>query len=160
LLSRKPRCVVRKSNTKLIAQIVKYSPKGDIVIASADSSQLKKQDWNFAFKSIPAAYLTGLMLAKNALKKQVKEAILDIGLQRSKKGSRLYALLKGAVDGGLNIPCDVSIFPKQERLEGKHILTCFEKTKNNQFSKIKKQNTPIKDLSKQVETIKTKLLAK
>ena len=33
-------------------------------------------------------------------------------------GSNTFAVLKGAVDAGLDIPCDEGIFPKMERIGG------------------------------------------
>lgn len=36
---------------------------------------------------------------------------LDIGLQRTSTGARVFAAMKGAVDGGLNIPHSTKRFP-------------------------------------------------
>jgi large subunit ribosomal protein L18 len=54
-------------------------------------------------------------------KKGVKTAILDIGLCPSIAGSKTYAALKGAIDAGLKIPADETIFPDEKRLSGEHI---------------------------------------
>ena len=122
LLSRKPRLVIRITNQRVIAQLVQFSPKGDKILVGADSFALKKLGWKHSCKNIPAMYLTGLLLAKKAMEKGHKEAILDVGLQNPKPRGKTYSFLKGVVDGGLTIPHDKEkIFPLQERLEGKHI---------------------------------------
>lgn len=36
---------------------------------------------------------------------------LDVGLQRTTTGARVFAAMKGAVDGGLNIPHSIKRFP-------------------------------------------------
>lgn len=74
-----------------------------------------------------AAYCTGLLLARRLLtqlnmaanfegKTDLAEedssftpdsafrAYLDVGLTRTNKGNRVFAALKGAVDGGLDVP--------------------------------------------------------
>ena len=73
------------------------------------------------------------------MKKEIKEAILDLGLYPSTKGSRIYACVKGVLDAGLNIPCDESIFPSEERIKGLHIAKHLEKFKSlpEEFEKIK-----------------------
>lgn len=121
LQGRKDRLVIRRTNKYLIAQIVKYKPAGDEVVLSSNSKELVKMNWKHSCKNLPASYLTGMLLSKKAKEKKVKEAILDLGLQTPIKKSKLYALLKGAIDGGLNVPCSEDIFPPEERLAGKHI---------------------------------------
>jgi len=140
LLSKKPRLVVRKSLKYITAQIVEFSERGDKVIASAHSKNLKKLGWNFACDNLPAAYLTGLMIGKKALEKNVNEAILDIGLHASTKGNRIYAVVKGALDAGLKIPCAEEMLPSEERIFGYHIAKN-EKFKNlpEEFKRIKEE---------------------
>jgi len=118
LKSGKLRLVVRKSNLHIIAQLIEYGDKGDKIIISASSTELKKYGWTKNTGNIPAAYLVGLLIAKKAGN---KEAILDLGLQSPIKNTRLFAVLKGAIDGGLNINASETVFPTQDRLEGKHI---------------------------------------
>ena len=81
LMSRQARLVVRLTNTKIIAQLVTSTSSGDVVVVAVDSGRLVKLGWNYSGKNIPAAYLTGLLLAKLALKKGVKEGILDTGFR-------------------------------------------------------------------------------
>ena len=119
LLSQKPRVVVRKSLKHMIVQLVSPSEQGDVTLVSAISSELKK----FGLKSTgntPAAYLTGLLFGLRATK-VAKEAVLDIGLQTSSPGSKIYAALKGMIDAGMSIPHDPVMFPSEERIRGEHI---------------------------------------
>ena len=133
LISEKLRLVVRISNTKVIAQIIQFDPKGDIVKVAKESSELTKMGWKGSLKNIPAAYITGMLIAKEALNKGIEEAILDTGLLSPKSGGKVYAFLKGAVDAGLNVPHNEKIFPSEERLNGTHINN-FDK---EQLQKIK-----------------------
>ncbi len=118
LKGRTPRLTVRKFNKNIIAQIITYNPTGDIVVAEAHSKELEKFGWKNSRNNVPASYLVGLLLSK---KSKQKEAILDVGLQKPTKGSRIYSLLKGCVDGGMQIPHDESVLPAKERILGKHI---------------------------------------
>jgi len=135
LLSNKPRLVIRKSINNVLAQVVQYDAKGDKVIVSAHSSELKKYGWDSSKKNLCAAYLVGLLIGGKAKKKDIKEVIVDIGLQKSVKGSKIYSLIKGCVDKGLIVPCSKEIFPSEDRIKGKHIKD-FD---TNKFEEIKKK---------------------
>lgn len=148
LKSDKPRLIIRKTNKNIIIQFAKFDPRGDKIITGISSRELRKRGWNNALRNIPAAYLTGMLAAKTAKKKEIRECVLDMGIHPSIKGGVLYSALKGVIDGGIKVPCG-EIFPTQERIEGKHI-TENEKTKytksqhkeiNNQFNKIRKEIT-------------------
>ena len=122
LISGLPRLVARKTNKHIIAQIVKASIEGDRVLASAHSSELRKKfGWLGSLKNLPAAYLTGLLCGYRALKRNVKKAILDIGLQTPSKGARVFAVMKGCIDAGIEIPHGEEILPSEERIKGQHI---------------------------------------
>jgi large subunit ribosomal protein L18 len=121
LLAEKPRVVIRKQLNNTIVQVVEYSDKGDKIIVSCHSNELKKLGWKNSTGNVPAAYLTGLLLGKKAGKAKCSEAILDIGLQKSVKGSRIYAGLKGCIDSGIAIPHSDEILPSDDRINGKHI---------------------------------------
>lgn len=145
LKSSKLRVVVRGSHNNFIVQLIKSELKGDKVVLSAYTRELIKYGWNKHRGNVPSAYLAGYLLGKKAIKNNINEAILDVGLQSLTKGNRLYAALKGSVDAGLNIPYDNSMLPKEERIKGKHIsdeiIALFEKTKqaiNNRF----RENNP------------------
>ena len=119
-----PRAVVRISNTQTICQLVEFNPEGDIVIASVNGKTLvDKYSWpeDASRKSIPASYLTGFALAKNAMSSGHESAILDIGLSASSKGSRVFAALKGMIDAGLEIPHGEDVLPDEDRINGMHI---------------------------------------
>ncbi|MFH1290146.1 MAG: 50S ribosomal protein L18 [Nanoarchaeota archaeon] len=133
LKSEKPRLVIRKTNRYILVQIVESDIAQDKVIARASSKDLLQKGWpkekSGSLKSLPAAYLTGYLLAKN-LKVKINEAILDMGLQRNIKGSRIYAVLKGAVEAGLNVPHNPEVFPSEEKIKQNETLkTIFEKVK-------------------------------
>ena len=135
----KYRLVARITSGKVIAQIVYATLTGDKVICQATSSELKKFGLKNAYTSYSAAYATGLLLARRLLKQlkldglykgtakidgnvydvstQVAEsrrpftAVLDIGIRRPTIGNRVFAVLKGATDGGIHIPHSPRKFP-------------------------------------------------
>lgn len=135
LLANKPRLVVRKSLKNIFAQIIKYDEKGDKVVVSAHSSELKKYGYGGSKGNIPSAYLVGLLVGSKSKNKNVNELVLDIGLQNSVRGSRVYSVLKGCVDSGLNIPHSKDILPTLDRIKGKHIKD-FD---SNKFEEVKKK---------------------
>jgi len=120
LKSKEPRIVIRKTNKYIMAQIVMSKEARDFTTIYCNSKELAKFGWSFSFKNLPASYLTGFLTAQKAKKKNIKKAILDLGLQRSIPGSRIYAVVKGAVDNGLEINCKEEMFPKEERIKGNH----------------------------------------
>lgn len=138
LISGTHRIVIRKTNKNMIVQVVDYDDMGDKVIVTASSNELKKQGWSHATGNLPAAYLTGVLAARKSLKKGVKVAIVDLGLQNPSKGSRLFAAVKGAIDGGLEIKCSEEAFPKEERLKGTHISETVSKMFDDVKAKIMK----------------------
>jgi large subunit ribosomal protein L18 len=141
LLSKKPRLVVRKSLKYIRAHIVEFDKKGDRTLAFAFSKELKKFGWNYACDNLPASYLTGLLIGKRALEKGIKEAVLDLGLSPSTKGSRIYACVKGALDAGLKVKVSEKVLPSEERIRGLHIASYLPKFKNiaQDFESIKRK---------------------
>ena len=125
---------MRKTNNATITEIVGYKPEGDTVKAFYSSGSLKKLGWKGHSGNIPASYLAGFVCARKALKAGIKDAVLDIGLATPVHGSRIFAALKGAIDGGVSIPADEKVFPAAERVEGRHISA--EVNKN--FEEVKK----------------------
>ena len=61
------------------------------------------------------------MAAKNAVKAGVSSAVLDIGRITPISGNRAFAVLKGLVDGGLDIPHSENSYPSDDRINGSHI---------------------------------------
>jgi len=139
LYSRKKRLVVRKSLKHITAQIVEFDMKGDKVIVSSSSQELKKFGWDYPSNNISSSYLVGLLIGKKALKKDIKTAILDIGLHRNVEGSKIYAVLKGALDSGLSIQHSPDILPTEERIKGKHIIDYAQNLKKESKKEFKKQ---------------------
>eukprot|EP00301_Raphidiophrys_heterophryoidea_P009291 c1366_g1_i1.p1 GENE.c1366_g1_i1~~c1366_g1_i1.p1 ORF type:complete len:312 (-),score=84.91 c1366_g1_i1:75-962(-) len=145
--SPKYRFVVRVTNKDVICQIVYARIVGDFVMASAYSHELPRYGLPVGLTNYAACYATGLLLARRLLK-QIKldtqyegktkvdgqlfsvepiedgprpfYALLDVGLARTTTGARIFASLKGALDGGLNIPHSESRFRgfKKEAKEG------------------------------------------
>jgi len=139
--ARKYRFVVRITNSRIITQIVHATIGGDVTISQADSTELKKYGLTAGLTNYPAAYCTGLLLARRLLKqlgmdtmytgveeitgkktdvsrhvgkscdRRPFKALLDVGLARTTTGSRIFGALKGATDGGLYIPHHTRRFP-------------------------------------------------
>jgi len=129
--SPKYRFVVRFTNTDVICQIIYAKLNGDTVLSSAYARELKNFGMPVQLKNYAAAYATGLLLARRLLTQlkladkypgQTKvsgedfnvselsdgprpfRALLDVGLRRTTTGAKVFAALKGATDGGLDIP--------------------------------------------------------
>ena len=116
-----PRLVVRPANKHITVQVVEAKVTGDLVLASAHSSELKKYTWKGTGGNVPAAYLTGRLAAYRAKAKGIEKAILDVGTRPVSTGSRLYAAMSGAVDSGMDIPHGEETILAKERLRGEHI---------------------------------------
>jgi large subunit ribosomal protein L18 len=119
--SRRPRLVTRASLKNVEAQIIIAKPHGDEVLAAANSRELiKKFGWKAPTGNVPAAYLTGLLVGLKAKAAGITEAILDLGLVSPTKGSRIFAVLNGVVDAGVDVPHSDEKIVK-ERVKGEHI---------------------------------------
>ncbi len=128
-----PRAVVRKTLNNTVVQLVAFDPKGDRIVASAVSGELREQEWKASTGNVPAAYLTGYLAGKRARAQGVERAVLDVGLVKPTKGSRVFAALKGLVDAGIEIPHGGEVLPPEERLRGDHI----GRGVPDEFSKVK-----------------------
>ncbi len=133
--SKEIRLVLRPTNKYVIAQLVEFHQDGDKILVSANSKDLKKYGWNISCSNTPAAYLTGFLCGLKGIKHSDTGVILDIGIKKSTKGSKIYAAGKGAVDAGMKIHLSDKILPDEERLKGGHISKSvtgiFEQTLNN-----------------------------
>jgi large subunit ribosomal protein L5e len=49
------------------------------------------------------------------------KALLDVGITRTTTGNRVFGALKGATDGGLNVPHKTKIFPGYTRAKTENI---------------------------------------
>ncbi|MDR2544664.1 MAG: 50S ribosomal protein L18 [Methanobrevibacter sp.] len=157
----KHRLVVRISNVNVIVQIITVGENGDKTIVSAHSKELQRSGWLGGAKNTSAAYLTAYICGKKALKMNVNEAVLDIGLKRAVKSSRVFAALKGAVDAGLNVPHGELILPDEDRISGKHISDYAESLSGDdlkkKFSKYLERGLKPVDLPKHFDEIKNKI---
>ncbi len=121
LKSGKTRLVARKSNRYIIAQLVETEQAQDKVLGGVTSKLLLNKKWpeksTGSLKSLQASYLTGLLIGKLAKEKNVSSAIFDIGMNRNVHKSRLYALLKGALDSGLKIAHDPKALPTDQDIQ-------------------------------------------
>ncbi|GER57331.1 60S ribosomal protein L5 [Striga asiatica] len=110
--------------------IVSASITGDHVLSAAYAHELPRYGLEVGLTNYSAAYCTGLLLARRVLKKLEMDqeyegnveatgedysvepaesrrpfrALLDVGLLRTTTGNRVFGALKGALDGGLDIP--------------------------------------------------------
>ncbi len=168
ILSGKLRFVVRKTLNHTIVQIVKATPTGDITLVSAHTRELVRDfGWKANCGNVPAAYLVGFLAAAKALKKGIKEAIIDIGLHRPVKGARVFAALKGAIDAGLNIPHSPEIFPEDYRIRGEHIANYAKMLKEQDEEKYRRmfslylaRGLPPEELPKHFEEVLNKIKEK
>lgn len=134
--SEHPRLVIRASNKGILTQIVKAELNGDRVLTQATSSELSsKYGWKSSGKSIPAGYLLGLVTGHKATKTGVEKAYLDLGLKRPTKGSKIFAVVKGAIDSGLQVPCDSDIIPPPERINGGDIAKYAQELEPENYEK-------------------------
>jgi len=144
--SPKYRLVVRISNKDIVAQIVEARIVGDFILAAAYSHELPRYGMPVGLTNYASAYATGLLLARRLLTNlkladkyqgnsdklgedyNVEElmdgprpffALLDVGLRRTTTGSKVFAALKGAADGGIEIPHSEKRFVGFEKDEKK-----------------------------------------
>jgi len=124
-----PRLVVRKTNRYILAQVIQCYEARDKIICSANSKELVEYGLKptFSIKNLSASYLTGYLCSLRAIGKNIKKVILDIGLQRSTKGSKLYALAKGAIDAGIELNCSEEMFPAEIEIDDKILSKIKEK---------------------------------
>jgi len=161
----KIRVVVRKTNTQIIAQVIEFAPNGDKTLVGVTSKSLRNYGWLGDLNNTPAAYLTGLVAGLLSLKKGITYAIPDIGMHKSVKGSRIYAVLKGFVDAGVKIPVDEEMFPDEDRILGKHISEYANLMYSNdqaafesRFSEYLKRGLDPRNLPQHFNEVKDKIL--
>lgn len=121
LVSGMPRIVVRMTNKYFILQAVESDEAQDKVLATITSKDLLKSGWDKkkkgSLKSIPAGYLTGILMAKKLGKGKY---IMDLGMARTGKGGRIFSAVAGLIEGGLDIAANKKVFPSEDRLMGEH----------------------------------------
>ncbi|KAM9989344.1 hypothetical protein ACTFIY_005385 [Dictyostelium cf. discoideum] len=129
--SPKYRLVARITNNDVVAQVVYSKIVGDFILCAAYAHELPRFGVKVGLTNYASCYATGLLLARRLLAKLkladlykgtekvdgkvflVKpvddkprpfKANLDVGLARTSTGARVFAVLKGAVDGGIYVP--------------------------------------------------------
>uniref|UniRef100_T1IR02 Large ribosomal subunit protein uL18 n=1 Tax=Strigamia maritima TaxID=126957 RepID=T1IR02_STRMM len=134
----KYRMIVRTTNTDIICQVAYARIEGDVVVCAAYAHELPRYGVKVGLTNYAAAYCTGLLLARRLLKKLKLDKIyvgceeatgeeynvedidgkpgafrayLDVGLARTTTGARVFGAMKGAVDGGIDIPHSNKRFP-------------------------------------------------
>jgi large subunit ribosomal protein L5e len=135
----KYRLVVRRTNRDVIAQVAYSKIEGDYIMAAAYSHELPEYGVKVGFTNYAACYCTGLLVARRVLTKlgladtykgqesadgedyfiedfaedgpQPFRAFLDVGLAPTTTGSRVFGVMKGAVDGGIAVPHKNRRFP-------------------------------------------------
>ncbi len=115
--------IVRKGGNNTIIQLVDRSDTGDVTVVSANALELKKFGYNGSTGNTPAAYLAGVLFGVRAQRNGFNDGVLDIGLNASSKGSRVYAAVKGALESGFEVPHDEDPLPSPERVTGDHIAS-------------------------------------
>ncbi len=137
LKSNTPRIVFRKTNRYLIVQYVQSKNAQDSIKIGFTTKDLNKYGWPNEFKgslkSIPAAYLVGLLMAKKITKEKLEKPIIDFGMIRTLHKTKIYGFIKGLTDGGMNISDKENIFPEEDRIKGKDLKKDF----SGEFEKIK-----------------------
>jgi len=140
----KYRLIVRSSNTDICCQIAYARLEGDYIVSAAYSHELPRYGVKVGLTNYAAAYCTGLLLARRILQKFNLDKMyegtteidgdyfcvedqddgpgafrccLDVGLARTSTGAKVFAAMKGAVDGGLDIPHSVKRFPGYDNEE-------------------------------------------
>lgn len=138
----KYRLIVRFSHKDICCQIAYARIEGDMIMAAAYSHELPRYGVKVGLTNYAAAYCTGLLLARRLLKKLKLDSIyqgkevadgeeyyvesedgkpgafrcyLDIGLYRTTTGAKIFGAMKGAVDGGLDIPHSSKRFPGYDK---------------------------------------------
>jgi len=134
----KYRMIVRSTNKDVVCQIAYSRMQGDIIVAAAYSHELPAFGLPVGLKNYAAHYCTGLLLARRVLTKFKMDKLyegqtevdgeeynvepvddgprpfkcyLDVGLNRTTTGNKVFGALKGALDGGLDIPHNNKRFP-------------------------------------------------
>ncbi|MEW5840471.1 50S ribosomal protein L18 [Nitrososphaera sp.] len=157
---------VKVTDQNVAAQMLKPTPTGDLVIASAHSRELAKQHgWKGSTNSLPACYLTGLLLGKKALEKGTSKAILYIG--KDHFTARVAACVKGVADSGVNIPMSDESFPDSDRISGQHIADYASTLKtedqdeySSRFSALLKNGLKPEDYPAHFEEVRFKISGK
>jgi large subunit ribosomal protein L5e len=189
----KYRLIVRLSNRDITVQIAYARIEGDRIVCAAYSHELPKYGVKCGLTNYAAAYCTGLLVARRILQKLGIDSLyggctevtgeeylvepvddgpaafrcyLDVGLSRTTTGARIFGAMKGAVDGGLNIPHSVKRFPgynaesksfnaevHRDHIFGKHVSNYMKTLEEEDEEAFKKQFSRYINLGIKAETV-------
>jgi large subunit ribosomal protein L5e len=174
----KYRLIVRITNHDIICQIAYAKIEGDVIVTSAYAHELPRYGVKVGLTNYAAAYCTGLLLARRHLKKlhldetykgneapngedyNVEDTgdaaafrcYLDVGLARTSTGARIFGAMKGATDGGLNVPHSEKRFPgfdaeadkfnaevHRDHIFGKHVANYMKQLQEDDEEAFKRQ---------------------
>jgi len=191
----KYRMIVRFSNKDICCQIAYAKLCGDIVVTAAYAHELPRYGVKVGLTNYAAAYCTGLLLARRHLKKlkldQTYEGTtevtgetynvesqegqpgafrccLDVGLTKTTTGARIFGAMKGAVDGGLDIPHSEKRFPGYDaeskkydpathkaRIFGQHVADYMRHLKEDDDDSYKRQFAQFLKHGLEADTLET-----
>tara|TARA_Y100000310_G_scaffold275670_1_gene292322 strand:+ start:1432 stop:2013 length:582 start_codon:yes stop_codon:yes gene_type:complete len=161
--SGKTRIVIRSSNNNIKIQAIDFGEKGDTILGTINSTDLRKLGWKGSTSNLPSAYLTGFLFGTK-IKSKVKEGVIDTGLKSVRKDTKLSATIKGILDSGIDVPYSKEVFPSDEKLSGKITAEYSKKLKSSdenkyksQFSKYLKEGINPEELPRYFEEVKKKL---
>ncbi|VDL80673.1 unnamed protein product [Nippostrongylus brasiliensis] len=174
----KYRLVARFTNKDIVAQITYSKIEGDVVVTAAYSHELPNYGIKVGLTNYAAAYATGLLLARRHLKhlqldkmfegqnevtgeyfiveeengRRPFKAVLDVGLSRTVTGCKVFGVMKGVVDGGIDVPHSENRFfgydsetkkydaaAHRDRIFGKHVADYMTMLKNTDSEAYKRQ---------------------
>jgi large subunit ribosomal protein L18 len=164
LISKSPFITIKISDQNVTSQVLKATRSGDVVISSVHSRELKNHGWKGSMNSLPACYLTGLLVGKKSIEKGTDTAILYTG--KDPFTTRIAACLKGIVAAGLNVPVSDKSLPKDDRISGEHIVKYAKILKedqenyNTRFSLLLKGGLKPEDYPLHFEKIKMQISGK
>merc|ERR1712037_390611 len=126
------------TNKDIVAQIAYARLQGDVIVTSAYAHELPRYGISVGLTNYSAAYATGLLIGRRVLQKfgldsmyegQIEvdgdefyeeadaaekasfRCYLDTGLARTSTGARIFGVLKGYADAGIDIPHSPKGFP-------------------------------------------------
>lgn len=164
LIGRRPFIITKISGQNISAQSLKPTLTGDIVIASAHSRELIRHGWKGSMNSMPACYLTGLLLGKKTIERGATNAVLYTG--NNPFTTKVAACLKGIVDSGIKIPVSKESLPSDDRVSGEHIANYAKLLKdsgekyNSRFSALLKQGLRPEDYPVHFEEVRMRISGK
>jgi large subunit ribosomal protein L5e len=174
----KYRLIVRFTNKDVIAQIAYSRIEGDVVVSAAYAHELPRYGIKVGLTNYAAAYATGLLLARRHLKhiqldgtykgqenvdgeyfnveqegdRAPFKAFLDVGLARTTTGCKVFAVMKGVADGGIEVPHSENRFygydseskeynaeAHRDRIFGKHVAEYMTSLKSEDEDAYKRQ---------------------